>query len=193
MKSEERREQILEAALHVFARESYHGATTVKIALAAGITEPVIYQHFQNKRELFLEVLKRSRRDMSEWNARVLAKHEDPVTRYQAFTDMFKYYTTQFNRDSAMMWAVAATVNDADIKAVIRETDDEVLKQLTDDIRRSMEEGKISSRHAPQVLARIIHGINSHLSWLILVGDSGNQDWVYEDIKRFIEDIMRRE
>jgi hypothetical protein len=56
-----------------------------------------------------------------------------------------------------------------------------------------MEEGKISSRHAPQVLARIIHGINSHLSWLILVGDSGNQDWVYEDIKRFIEDIMKRE
>ncbi|RJP73512.1 MAG: TetR/AcrR family transcriptional regulator [Candidatus Abyssobacteria bacterium SURF_17] len=193
MKSEERREQILEAALHVFARENYHGATTAKIAEAAGITEPVIYQHFKSKRDLFLEVLKRSRKDMIEWNTKVLAKHDDPIERYQGFTDMFKYYTTQFNRDSAMMWAVAATVNDSDIKAEIRDTDDAVLEQLTNNIRNSMEEGKISSRHAPQVLARIIHGINSHLSWLILVGESRTQDWVYEDLKRFIADVMRKD
>ena len=193
MRAEERRRQILDAARHVFARESYYGATTAKIAEAAGITEPVIYQHFKSKRELFLEVLKISRREMIEWNASVLAKHEDPIKRYQTFTDMFKYYTTELNRDSVLMWPMACSVNDPDVKAEIRQMDDEMVEQLTDDIRRSMEEGKIGSRHAPQVLAKIIHGLNSHLAWLILVGESRTQDWVYRDIKLFIEDVMKKE
>lgn len=193
MRPEDRREQILEVARGVFARESFYGATTAKIAAAAGVTEPVIYQHFKSKRDLFLEVLRRSRSDMLEWNASVLAEYQNPIERYEAFTDMFKYYTTEINRDSALMWAMACSVNDPDVKAEIREMDDRMVEQLTDDIRQSMEQGKISSRYAPEVLGKIIHGMNSHLAWLIFVGQSRTQDWVYQDIKRFFGDVMKKE
>ncbi|RJP15579.1 MAG: TetR/AcrR family transcriptional regulator [Candidatus Abyssobacteria bacterium SURF_5] len=188
-----RREQILKAATHVFARENYHGATTAKIAAAAGITEPVIYTYFANKRDLFLEVLRKSRADIFTWNEEVLREHDDPIQRYKVYTDKYKHYVTKVNRDSAMMWAVAASVNDPEIKAEIRESDEEVLNQLTNDIRRTMEEGKITSRHAPQVLARIIHGVNSHLAWLILVGETHTQDWIYEGFKILIEDLVKKE
>lgn len=193
MSAKDRRKRILEAALHVFARENYDGATTAKIAEAAGITEPVIYQHFQSKRELFLEVVRINRKNWMEWNAQVLAEHKDPIKRYQALTDMFTHCNTQFNRDVAIIWSMAFHVNDPDIKAELRASENELLEQLTEDIRRSMEAGKISSRHAPQVLAMMIYCIHAQLTYLALVGAFYMQDWVYEDIKRCIEHLMSKE
>lgn len=52
-----RREQLLDVALEVFARLGYHGASMNEIADAAGVTKPVLYQHFDSKRELYLALL----------------------------------------------------------------------------------------------------------------------------------------
>ncbi|MGH1493288.1 MAG: TetR/AcrR family transcriptional regulator [Acidimicrobiales bacterium] len=53
----ERRRQILTVAQGVLARSGYHGATMADIADAAGVTKPVLYQHFQSKRDLYRTVL----------------------------------------------------------------------------------------------------------------------------------------
>lgn len=52
-----RREQLLDVALQVFARQGYHGASMNDVADAAGVTKPVVYQHFDSKRELYLALL----------------------------------------------------------------------------------------------------------------------------------------
>lgn len=54
MPAAERREQLLSVALDVFAGEGYHQTSMNQIAEAAGITKPVLYQHFASKRELYL-------------------------------------------------------------------------------------------------------------------------------------------
>jgi AcrR family transcriptional regulator len=53
----ERREQILACALEVFARSGFHGASMNDVADAAGVTKPVLYQHFDSKQELFVALL----------------------------------------------------------------------------------------------------------------------------------------
>lgn len=53
----ERRQQLLDTALATFARLGYRDAAMNDIADAAGVTKPVLYQHFASKRELFLELL----------------------------------------------------------------------------------------------------------------------------------------
>jgi len=53
----ERRQDILEAALIVFAGNGYNGATTAEIARAAGIAEGTIFRHFATKKELLIAVL----------------------------------------------------------------------------------------------------------------------------------------
>jgi AcrR family transcriptional regulator len=55
--AEERREEIIRAALRVFTATSYAGATTAEIAREAGVTEPVLYRHFASKRDLWLACL----------------------------------------------------------------------------------------------------------------------------------------
>lgn len=41
----------------VFAEDGYHGAGMEKIAQRAGVTKPVLYQHFEGKKELYLALL----------------------------------------------------------------------------------------------------------------------------------------
>jgi AcrR family transcriptional regulator len=54
--SDERREQVIEAAVKEFAAHGYHATSTAAIAKRAGISQPYIYALFPNKRELFLAV-----------------------------------------------------------------------------------------------------------------------------------------
>lgn len=48
----ERRAAILDAALEVFAVRGYHGASIDDIAMSAGISKALIYEHFDSKRDL---------------------------------------------------------------------------------------------------------------------------------------------
>ncbi|WP_151733524.1 TetR/AcrR family transcriptional regulator ['Paenibacillus yunnanensis' Narsing Rao et al. 2020] len=55
-----RREQILEAAVAVFAEHGYYKATTAQIAEKVGISQPYIFKLFKNKEELFVAALERA-------------------------------------------------------------------------------------------------------------------------------------
>jgi len=48
-----RRGQILEVALEVFARAGFNGTSMNEVADAVGVTKPVLYQHFDSKRDLY--------------------------------------------------------------------------------------------------------------------------------------------
>lgn len=52
-----RRRQLLDVALDQFAARGFHATSMVEIAEAAGVTKPVLYQHFASKRQLYLELL----------------------------------------------------------------------------------------------------------------------------------------
>jgi AcrR family transcriptional regulator len=58
MPAAERRAQLLDVALQVFGDKGFHDTSMNDIADAAGVTKPVLYQHFGSKRALFLEVLR---------------------------------------------------------------------------------------------------------------------------------------
>jgi AcrR family transcriptional regulator len=53
----ERRRQLLDQALEVFAARGFHATSMSDVAEAAGVTKPVLYQHFASKRDLYLELL----------------------------------------------------------------------------------------------------------------------------------------
>ena len=57
MSAPDRQQQLLEAALNVFSRKGFKGATTREIAAAAGVTEAIIFQHFPSKEALYSAVL----------------------------------------------------------------------------------------------------------------------------------------
>jgi len=62
MSGDERRDQILKAAIEVFSHRGFKGTTTKEIAKASGISEAMIFRHFENKDALYKAIidLKRS-------------------------------------------------------------------------------------------------------------------------------------
>ena len=87
--AQERRAQIVEAAIFEFAAEGYHAGSTTAIARRAGISQPYIYALFENKHDLFLaayrEVTERIRR-------RLVAAAEggaDPEARLRAMGEAY--------------------------------------------------------------------------------------------------------
>jgi len=56
---DERRGQLLVVASDVFVDHGYHAAGMDEIADRAGVSKPVLYQHFSSKLELYLAVLHR--------------------------------------------------------------------------------------------------------------------------------------
>ena len=55
--AEQRRTQLLEVAVEVFAERGFHATSMDEVAEAAGVTKPVLYQHFPSKRALYRELL----------------------------------------------------------------------------------------------------------------------------------------
>ncbi|MFI2707058.1 TetR/AcrR family transcriptional regulator [Nocardioides sp. CER28] len=60
MPRRERRAQLLDSALEVFVAQGYHAAAMDDIADKAGVSKPVLYQHFPGKLELYLALLEQS-------------------------------------------------------------------------------------------------------------------------------------
>lgn len=57
MSSDQRRAAIVEAAVRLFAQYGFRGTTTKQIAAAVGVSEPVLYMHFETKRELYSAII----------------------------------------------------------------------------------------------------------------------------------------
>ena len=57
MKGDDRRAAIVQAAVRLFAENGFRGTTTRELAAASGVTEPVLYQHFRTKRDLYSAII----------------------------------------------------------------------------------------------------------------------------------------
>jgi AcrR family transcriptional regulator len=55
----ERRDALIEAAVHEFARGGLHGTPVDRIARRVGVAQPYVFSLFANKRELFLAAVER--------------------------------------------------------------------------------------------------------------------------------------
>ena len=91
----ERRRRILDAAAEAFAARGYHATSVGQVAEAAGITKPVVYDHFRSKRELFVELLENTRDELLARGTEALGGDAPPVDRIRAAIDAFFAYVEE--------------------------------------------------------------------------------------------------
>jgi len=88
----ERRRQLLDAAREVFVSQGYHAAAMDEIAERAGVSKPVLYQHFPGKLELYLALLDESVDALVETVRGALRSTEENKQRVAAtFSAYFEY------------------------------------------------------------------------------------------------------
>jgi AcrR family transcriptional regulator len=87
-----RRAQLLESALEVFAAQGYHAAAMDDIAVRAGVSKPVLYQHFPGKLDLYLALLEVSCDTIIHNCRQALLSTQDNKQRVAATMDVFYDY-----------------------------------------------------------------------------------------------------
>ncbi|MET9336961.1 TetR/AcrR family transcriptional regulator [Nonomuraea sp. NPDC003804] len=91
-----RRRQLLNAAQEVFVENGYHAAAMDEIADRAGVSKPVLYQHFPGKLELYLALLDLHVDDMVNRVRDALASTNENKLRVQAtFRAFFDFVSSQ--------------------------------------------------------------------------------------------------
>jgi AcrR family transcriptional regulator len=65
MPAARRRELIEQAAAHLFARQGYGATTVEQIVARAGVSKPMLYRHFESKKELHMKLLERRRDELA--------------------------------------------------------------------------------------------------------------------------------
>ncbi|XEC93062.1 TetR/AcrR family transcriptional regulator [Paenibacillus tarimensis] len=114
---EDRKEQIIEKAVKIFAERGYYKATTALVAEAAGVTQPYVFHFFKNKEELFKAVADRALNRIYE----AFVKADAPADQLMetmgcAFTQIM-----QAHRDETIMVMQAHAIGEPLIREYVRE------------------------------------------------------------------------
>jgi len=119
LKSPERRQQILTVAMEVFAHKGYGSTTTAAIASAAGISEPILYRHFKNKKDLFHRLIENvTEQTLKQWKESL--GHADSIVSHMKI--MAKNLAQQLDEDELKISLINRAIADS--------RDDEELRQL---------------------------------------------------------------
>jgi AcrR family transcriptional regulator len=87
-----RRRQLLDVALETFAAQGFHRTSMDDVAEAAGVTKPVLYQHFRSKRALYLELLDDVGERLMEVISKAVAAAHGPHRQVEAgFAAYFRF------------------------------------------------------------------------------------------------------
>lgn len=119
--AEERREAVLAAAGHEFARHGFHGASTDAIARGAGISQPYLFRLFGSKRDLYIASVRRCFRRMLE----TMQAAAEGLRGDDALRAIGEAYAEQLTTDPSMLQAqlqaYAAALDDEDVRTAVRD------------------------------------------------------------------------
>lgn len=119
LSADARRAQILEVAIDVFGRAGYFGASMNDIAEAAGVTKPVLYQHFDSKSDLYSALLDEVGARMLDAIAKATADATDGKAQTeQGFQAYFRWVAHR--HDEFMLLFGSSARHDGEFSAQVR-------------------------------------------------------------------------
>lgn len=144
LSAEQRKAAVLDCACGIFSSGSYRGTTTAEIARKAGVTEPILYRHFESKRDLYLAVLEESWRRLRDVWDEIVEAEEDP-TQWLGVIGRAYFESPDPRLQCADLWVQALTEASADpeIRKALRKQMREVHGYVADLMRRSQAAGGI--------------------------------------------------
>jgi AcrR family transcriptional regulator len=177
----QRRRQLLEVACDVFADGGFHTTAMDDIANAAGVTKPVLYQHFPSKRALFLELLDDIGRQLLDELGAATGAVETGRERVEAgFEAYFRFVTG--NRAAFRLIFGASVRNDTEFARIA----DRVLRDAADAVSALIEiEGTEEHR---RVLAHALVGVAEATSRHALTDPDASQD--PEQLARWVSELV---
>ncbi len=149
-----RRAQLLDSALEVFVAQGYHAAAMDDIAERAGVSKPVLYQHFPGKLELYLALLEQSSDRIIDATRTALASTQDNKLRVLATMHVFYDYVADAQGAFRLVFE-----SDLTNEPAVRLQVDRVTKECAEEIAKVISEDTGLSAEAAHLLAVSLVGM----------------------------------
>ena len=146
MPREQRRAQLIDAASEVFTAKGYHAAAMDDIADVAGVSKPVLYQHFNSKLDLYLALLDQACDRLVELVAEALASTDDNSQRVVATMSAFYAMVSSERAEFRLIFESDLTGEaavDERIWRVNNDIADQVAAVIADDTGRGWDQSKL--------------------------------------------------
>lgn len=191
-----RREQLLDTAAKLFATLGYSGATTSQIAKEAGVTEPIIYRHFDSKRDLFIALIERTSDDTIRLWEHELRSAPDPAERLKRLIHANPMVTSKAHPPNPSGRGVYRVI----IQAMTEVEDPKILDALINHIAKlhaflmhevndAQEKGQVSKRFSPEITAWSLISLGLGYGVLSAMGIQG-QDKSGMRVRDLIGELM---
>lgn len=129
LSADERRRQLFDVALSLFADRGYESTTMEEIAEAAGVTKPLVYQHFASKRALYLEVVDTVAEDLL--SAIGFATAAAPSPRAQVEDGFAAYFRLVVTHETAFRLLYArSSPADVEVSNALRRVEDAIAEAI---------------------------------------------------------------
>jgi AcrR family transcriptional regulator len=185
----QRKEQLLNHASALFAKHGYARATTAELARAAGVTEPILYRHFDSKRDLFVALIERAgRRTIASWE-RHLADARDAAERLKRLLGDNPMVTPEGRDDYLVLLQAITEVEDEPIRAAVTSTFRNLHVFLKREVERAQDEHKVTTRFSSELIAWLLIHIGlgyGSLSALRVEGQGVDEQGVH------VQDVLTR-
>jgi len=158
--AEERREDVLHAAMPLFAVKGYYGTPTTDIARAAGISQAYLFRLFPTKEELFIAVAERCMDSVREAFRRAAAPHAgDEDAMFVAMGDA--YETLLADRDLLLMQLQSyAACQEPAIRTAVRRHYGLIVDMVRETTGADQE--RVSSFFATGMLLMVVAAMSAH-------------------------------
>lgn len=125
----ERRDQLLDVALEAFARSGFHETSMNDVAELAGVTKPVLYQHFESKRALYLAVIESVGARMMTEIVRATATAGEPRAKVERGTIAFFRWAADDAHSFRFLFD-SGTRNDPEFASAVRAVVDRTAESI---------------------------------------------------------------
>jgi AcrR family transcriptional regulator len=149
-----RRLQLLGAARDVFVAQGYHAAAMDEIAERAGVSKPVLYQHFPGKLELYLALLDESAGELVRIMSEALSSTSDNRQRVPATFKAFYDYVADAREAFRLVFE-----SDLSNEPAVRARVDHAMYECADMVSRFIREDAGVSNEEAHLLGMALVGM----------------------------------
>ena len=169
--AEQRRKQIVAAAVNVFARHGYRGATTRAIAAEAGVAEALLYKYFSSKEALFIAAVERTAGRILEGTRSIVARH--PEAPHVALGEMLGFVRGLLDRNETlakMVFIVNAELDEPAIRDAYVPFQDQILELFERALTSWQDRGLLPNEVPARATAWLVLGTFEVLALMKLSG-----------------------
>ncbi|WP_203553626.1 TetR/AcrR family transcriptional regulator [Bacillus sp. B15-48] len=185
--ADKRKRVIIRSAIQVFAETNYRVAKVSEIAKLSGVTEPIVYKHFDSKEDLFAEVLRKmGEKTLILFNS---YRNEASGSTKEVLTYIIKTYLKSLNKyekELQIFYQAISEIHIAKIKAVLLDCYESYANFIYDVIH-DKEDGEERDIEYHDVSWEVI-GFLIHLSTLYIL-QFYNEERAFEMCEKFVDKL----